>query len=73
LISGIDGQARHQCLANNALDVAEAATQTRHYRGGEDGSLGVVARWAKEGHQKERVDACADRLPVRADPFRSHI
>jgi hypothetical protein len=73
LMSGADGQARHQCLANNALDEAEAATQTRHYRGGEDGSSIVAARWAKGGHQKERADACVDRLPVRVDPFRSHV
>jgi hypothetical protein len=41
--------------------------------GGEDSRRGVAARWAMGGHQKARVNACADSSPIRSDPFCSHI
>jgi hypothetical protein len=68
-MAGADGQTRHQCLADDALDEAEAVTQTGQYRGGEDGSCSVAAMWARREHEKVR----ADRSPVRADSFCFHI
>jgi hypothetical protein len=65
LMAGADGQTRHQCLAENALDEAEVAAQTGQYRGGEDGSCCVAAMWARRGHKKVRTD----RSPVRANPL----
>jgi hypothetical protein len=48
-MAGADGQAWHQCLADDALDEAEAAGQTGQYRGGEDGSCSLAAMWARHG------------------------
>jgi hypothetical protein len=73
LMAGADGQALHQCLADDALDEAEAAAQIGQYP---RWRRWVDAGWLPGGpgeDTKRRADVWADRSPVRADPFRSHI
>jgi hypothetical protein len=47
LMAGADSQARHQGLADNALDEAKVAAQTGQYHSGEDGSCNVAAMRAR--------------------------
>jgi hypothetical protein len=58
---GVDGQALHQCLANEALDEARAATQTGQY-----------SRWRKQVDAgwllKEHVLPCVV-LVINDNPY----
>jgi hypothetical protein len=66
---GGDGHALHQCLLTTRWTRPKRWHRLAVPAVEKTGRRWVAARWAKGGHQKAR----ADRSPVRADPFRSHI
>jgi hypothetical protein len=73
LMADADGQALHQCLADNALDEAKASADSPVPMVEKMAERWVAVRWARGVHQKTCTDACTGCSPVRADPFHFYI